>query len=64
MDCFADFLDENGVDYNGYLYVDRLHLNKNGLKLLCRALKFVVFNNVFNPYMRISNMIDYYYLDW
>ena len=63
FDCFADFLDVSrfGVDY--YLYRDKWHLNNAGLKVLCRALKFVIYKDIFNPIMRIS-CSDYTYLDW
>jgi alkylated DNA repair dioxygenase AlkB/lysophospholipase L1-like esterase len=60
FDCFAEFLDANGVDYNGYLYSNWLHLNDNGLKVLCRAIKFVIYQNVFNPYMSVTNCSRYY----
>ena len=60
FDCFAEFLDENGVDYNGYLYSNWLHLNDNGLKVLCRAIKFVIYQNIFNPYMSVTNCSRYY----
>ena len=62
FDCFADFLDQWGNLYNEYLYRDRLHLNDVGLRILCRALKFIIYRNVFNPIMRISPS-NYYYLD-
>ena len=61
FDCFAEFLDCYGVDYNGCLYRDWLHLNDEGLKVLCRALKFVIYQDIFNPYMRTSNCHQYYY---
>ena len=64
MDCFSEFLDGYGVDYNKNLYRDKLHLNEADLKILCRAIKFVVYNNVYNPYMRINNSDYYYYLEW
>ena len=60
FDCFAEFLDCNGVDYNGHLYRNWLHLNDDGLKVLCRALKFVIYKDIFNPYMRVSNCPYYY----
>ena len=61
MDCFGGFLDEHGVDYDTYLYRDFYHLNESGLKQLCRALKYAIYTNVFNPYFRI-NITGYYYL--
>ena len=63
FDCFTEFLDENGVDYNSYLYRNWLHLNDLGLKVLSRALKFVIYNDIFNPMMKKSNC-SYYYLDF
>ena len=60
MDCFKMFLDREGNGLNRDLYRDRIHINDHGLILLCRAIKFVIYNNVFNPYMRISHN-DYYY---
>ena len=60
LDCFSQFLDDNSVDYNRNLYRDKLHLNNIGLSVLCRTLKFAIYNNIFNPYMRINNS-DYYY---
>ncbi|NQZ52355.1 MAG: SGNH/GDSL hydrolase family protein [Moritella sp.] len=63
FDCFSDFLDQWGNCYNNYLYRDRIHLNDIGLRILCRALKFIIYRNVFNPIMRISPS-NYYYLGW
>ena len=63
FDCFRDFLDQWGNFNNEYLYRDRIHLNDAGLRILCRALKFVIYRNVFNPIMRISPS-NYYYLDY
>ena len=63
FDCFTKFLDQWGNLHNEYLYRDRLHLNDIGLRILCRALKFIIYNNVFNPIMRISPS-NYTYLDW
>ena len=61
FDNFDDFLDDSRYDINRYLYNGRLHLNDNGLKLLCRAIKFIIYNNVFNPYAR-SPYTPYYYM--
>ena len=59
FDCFSQFLDVEGWDYNRNLYRDNIHLNDNGLKLLCRALKFVIHRNIFNPHPRISYYHNY-----
>ena len=60
FDCFAEFLDSDGDDINAYLYRDRLHLNTFGLQVLCRALKYVIHRDVFNPIMRESCSPFYY----
>jgi lysophospholipase L1-like esterase/alkylated DNA repair dioxygenase AlkB len=39
------------TDRNKDLYWDNFHLNDEGLKVVCRALKFIIFRNVFNPLM-------------
>ena len=54
FDCFSRFLDNDGVFYNRTLFRDNYHLNNAGLKVLCRALKFLVYSNVFNPHPRYS----------
>lgn len=59
FDCFRNFLDEHGHDVNECLYWDNFHLNSNGLKVLCRALKYVIYGQVFNPFMR-GNHFPYY----
>ena len=55
IDCFNDFLDHNGVDINVDLYRDKkyqkMHPNDKGLGILCRALKNVIYGNVFNPFI-------------
>ena len=63
FDCFSRFLDVFGYGVDEYLYRDKWHLNDAGLKVLCRALKFVIFKDIFNPIMRI-NCMEYTYLDW
>ena len=60
FDCFAEFLDYYGVDCNNRLYRDWLHLNGEGLKVLCRALKYVIYHDIFNPFMKSSNCHYYY----
>ena len=54
FDCFSRFLDRDGVHHNRLLYRDNWHLNDIGLKVLCRALKFVIYGNIFNPIPRYS----------
>jgi len=54
FDCFSRFLDNEGIFYNRTLFRDKYHLNNAGLKVFCRALKFLVYSNVFNPHPRYS----------
>ena len=54
FDCFARFLDQQGTFYNRALFRDNWHLNNAGLKVLCRALKFMIYGNLFNPLPRYS----------
>ena len=63
FDCFDRFLDNYGYGVDEYLYRDKWHLNGEGLKVLCRALKFAIYKDIFNPIMRI-NSTNYTYLDW
>ena len=65
FDSFGLFLDFSGyyVNINSSLYADagmkmKLHLNDNGLKVLCRELKYLIYHNTFNPY---ASMDSYYY---
>ncbi len=60
FDCFARFLDQEGNFYNSLLYRDNWHLNNVGLKVLCRALKFLIYGNLFNPHPRYSLYHRYY----
>ena len=53
-DCFSRFLDREGVNPNKLLYRDNWHLSDIGLKVLCRALKFLIYGNIFNPIPRYS----------
>ena len=62
MDCFADYLDDFGEDINLDLFRDRWHLNDKGLTTLCKSLKFIIYENIFNPYLSNSSS-DYYYLE-
>ena len=61
FDCFRQFLNEYGQDYNRNLYRDNWHLNDTGLKLLCRALKYLVYSKLYNPLPRNSMYPKYYY---
>ena len=54
LDCFSRFLDKHGVFYNRSLFRDNWHLNNAGLKVFCRALKFIIYGNMFNPLPRYS----------
>ena len=54
FDCFSRFLDREGVHPNKLLYRDNWHLSDIGLKVLCRALKFLIYGNIFNPIPRYS----------
>ena len=61
FDCFSEFLDKyDGRDIDRYLYRDNLHLNDTGTIVLCRAIKFLIYRDVFNPVMRV-NYSPYYY---
>ena len=40
------------TDYNADLYWDNFHLNDMGIKILCRALKYIIYHNIFNPLPR------------
>ncbi len=54
FDCFYDFLAPDLQDYNSNLFRDKWHLNDFGLRLLCRALKYVVYGNLFSSVARTS----------
>ena len=62
LDCFSDFLDPYRMDINFDMYWDGLHLNEYGLKHLCRILRYAIYQNIFNPYMK-SSICPYYYID-
>ena len=47
-DCFWDFVDSNYFDCDSELYRDWLHLNKNGLGVLCSWIKYIVHKDSFN----------------
>ncbi len=48
LDCFRYFLCPDLRDHNRNLFYDWLHLNDEGLGILCRWLKFVVNQSSFN----------------
>ena len=54
--CFDSFSYRWYTDYNAdlYRYRDRFHLNDTGIKILCRALKNIIYRNVFNPLPRFA----------
>ena len=60
LDCFSLFLDVSGHDINTDLYWDKYHLNdRKGIKILCRAIKEVIYGNIFYPWA-ICNIPSYY----
>ena len=63
-DCFSRFLDRRGSYPNKLLYRDNWHLSDIGLKVLCRALKFLIYGNIFNPIPRYSLYPRYYATVW
>ena len=64
FDCFSDFLDRNEWDINLDLYRDKkLHLNERGVGVLCRALKFIIYNNVYCPVTKFS-CSPYFYTNY
>ncbi len=63
FDCFRLFLNNWGSNFRAELYRDKLHLSKErGIGVLCRALKNVIFGNIYNPLMRCHVIRPYYYL--
>lgn len=59
FDCLELFLDGNLHDINwdlfryswsGNRFNQGIHLNEKGLGVLCRALKYVVYHNIYNPH--------------
>ena len=54
VDCFANFLSEDKMDYNKYLfqYKDPYHLNKKGLGILCSILKSIINCDYFSSVIR------------
>ena len=51
IDCFRDFVLEDGTDHDYYLFRDWLHLNKRGVGILYIWIKFIINNDPFNPIM-------------
>ena len=65
FDCFDKFLVRmegplDKWDFNKSLYWGNIHLNDNGLKILCRALKFVIYSNVCRPFSCVTYNPNYY----
>ena len=52
FDCFSDFLSPDFQDYNSALFRDKWHPNEQGLGLLCRAVKCIVFGNILSSQVR------------
>ena len=74
FDCFGEFLVrlipsspyDRGErwDFNQCLYRGNIHLNDNGLKVLCRALKFLIYGNSCNPFASITYNPNYMYMQY
>ncbi len=60
FDCFYDFLAPDLRDYNSTLFRDKWHLNDLGLRILCRALKYCVYGNLFRSAARTSCCPSFY----
>ncbi len=69
FDCFHLFLDSKLCDINWDLYQfsrrgnrfnQGIHLNGPGLGVLCRALKFAVYHNMYNPHPHFSPFKRFY----
>ena len=52
VDCFEDFLSDDGYDHNRALFWDYLHLNKRGLGILCTWFKAIINRDSFNSIIR------------
>ena len=52
FDCFGDFLAPDLSDFDDTLFWDKWHPNEHGLKILCRAIKCVIYGNTFRSHMR------------
>ncbi len=51
FDCFRDFLAPDMRDIDRTLFRDKWHPNDTGLRLLCRAIKCVIFGQPISPHM-------------
>ena len=60
--CFEDFVggwefnNKTGTwyrDFNSKLYRDKFHLNEEGIKLLARHIKCIIYGNIFNPHPKL-----------
>ena len=52
FDCFSDFLSADYRDYNAALFRDKWHPNMQGLGLLCRAIKSIIFGPLISSQVR------------
>ena len=52
FDCFEDFLAPDLRDYDETLFWDKWHPNAHGLRILCRAIKCIIYGNTFRSHMR------------
>ena len=52
VDCFSNFVSEDGYDHNKYLFNDPFHLNRKGLGILCSILKAVINCDSFSSIIR------------
>ena len=59
-DCFRDFLAPDLRDYNSNLFRDKWHLNDFGLRLFCRALKYLIFGHVMSSHVGTSWHYPFY----
>ena len=60
FDCFGDFLSNDYRDYNSNLFRDKWHPNEQGLALLCRAIKCIIFGTVVSSQVRCFWHLPYY----
>ena len=51
LDCFHDFVSQDGYDYDRRLYKDDIHLSSRGVGILCMWFKHVIYSDVFNPFI-------------
>ena len=64
FDCFNDFLARDQRDYDTNLFRDKWHLNDCGLRLFCRALKFVIYDNRAFSFRAITSWHFPFYSDY